>query len=96
MKEVNRKLSQISQIPSVNRTLSQISQIPSVEEQTKKIQQKSKEVLIRFFAQSRYATEKDIEELEKDSGLEKSQIQNWLKRKRVEQSKRGDKRKWRK
>ena len=44
----------------------------------------------------KYATEKDIEELEKDSGLEKSQIQNWLKRKRVEQSKRGDKRKWRK
>ena len=62
----------------------------------KQIPQKSKEVLIRFFAQSRYATEKDIEELEKDSGLEKSQIQNWLKRKRVEQSKRGDKRKWRK
>ena len=29
----------------------------------------------------------DIEELEKDSGLEKSQIQNWLKRKRVEHSK---------
>ena len=39
---------------------------------------------------------KDIEELEKDSGLEKSQTQNWLKKKESRAEQEGDKGKWRK